>query len=369
MLPATSAAWCALANSAGFYGLYLLFFTLGFNTNEDPAHIFVLSGHMGGEPSPFLVVHNILLTGTLWVLGLAMPTVPWYTAHLVLGHFAAAAGFLYLLLRSTSVRTAMLVGIPVLVLFEGHFLLQLQFTHAAVALMAVGIGLLLRRDDPLAVRLVGLMMVLAGCMERNEAVFLAGGISAVPLLSALLDARQRPWLFAAGGLCALLLVVNVGVYRAQEGWREHAEWIGPVAKLGNLPGHDLGDELSGALSEVGWTDTDWNLYLSWFHEDPTVFERADVVFLNDRLLGSRPIGAALRLGWQQARQPFTGLDHTWSLLAAPLILDVQIYLGAELSEEIVVSALRETERIFEPGGIELRFDLSPKDHLSPPPRS
>ena len=59
------------------------------------------------------------------------------------------------------------------------------------------------------------------------------------------------------------------------------------------------------------------------------------------------------------------------LLAAlepvPLILDVPIYLGAELSEEIVVSALRETERIFEPAGIELRFDLSPEDHLNPPP--
>ena len=33
------------------------------------------------------------------------------------------------------------------------------------------------------------------------------------------------------------------------------------------------------------------------------------------------------------------------LAPAPLTLDVRIYLGAELSEEIVVSALRETERI------------------------
>ena len=36
------------------------------------------------------------------------------------------------------------------------------------------------------------------------------------------------------------------------------------------------------------------------------------------------------------------------LAPAPLTLDVPIYLGAELSEEIVASALRETERIFEP---------------------
>ena len=45
---------------------------------------------------------------------------------------------------------------------------------------------------------------------------------------------------------------------------------------------------------------------------------------------------------------------------APLTVDVPIHLGATLSEELVVSALRETERIFEPGGIDLRFDLSPE---------
>ena len=55
-----------------------------------------------------------------------------------------------------------------------------------------------------------------------------------------------------------------------------------------------------------------------------------------------------------------------SLAPAPLTLDVPIYLGAELSEEIVVSALRETERIFEPGGIELRFDRSPEKESSRP---
>ena len=50
----------------------------------------------------------------------------------------------------------------------------------------------------------------------------------------------------------------------------------------------------------------------------------------------------------------------------PVTLDVPIYLGAELGEEVVTSALRETEQIFEPGGIVLRFDLSPEPHLSRP---
>ena len=54
------------------------------------------------------------------------------------------------------------------------------------------------------------------------------------------------------------------------------------------------------------------------------------------------------------------------LLAGPLILDVPIYLGAELHEETLSSALQETARIFEPGGIELRFDISPEDSASRP---
>ena len=54
------------------------------------------------------------------------------------------------------------------------------------------------------------------------------------------------------------------------------------------------------------------------------------------------------------------------LAPVPLTLDVPIYLGAGLNEEIVVSALREAEQIFEPGAIELRFDLSP-DHDSSRP--
>lgn len=54
------------------------------------------------------------------------------------------------------------------------------------------------------------------------------------------------------------------------------------------------------------------------------------------------------------------------LAPAALTLDVPLYVGAELSEEIVERALRETARIFEPGGIELRFVLSPEDHPSRP---
>ncbi|MDP6581353.1 MAG: hypothetical protein QF681_11915 [Vicinamibacterales bacterium] len=50
------------------------------------------------------------------------------------------------------------------------------------------------------------------------------------------------------------------------------------------------------------------------------------------------------------------------LAPAPVTLNVPVYLGADLSEDIVTSALQETKRIFEPGRIALRFDLSPEHH-------
>ena len=47
------------------------------------------------------------------------------------------------------------------------------------------------------------------------------------------------------------------------------------------------------------------------------------------------------------------------LLARALALEVPIYLSAELPEETLTTALQETARIFEPGDIELRFNVSP----------
>ena len=54
------------------------------------------------------------------------------------------------------------------------------------------------------------------------------------------------------------------------------------------------------------------------------------------------------------------------LASAPLTLNVPVYLGAELSDEILAAALQETQRVFAPGGIVLRFDLSPEDHSNRP---
>ena len=49
------------------------------------------------------------------------------------------------------------------------------------------------------------------------------------------------------------------------------------------------------------------------------------------------------------------------LAAAPaeLTLDVPLYVGAEIDEDVLESALREVDQIFAPGGIRLRFQISP----------
>ena len=49
------------------------------------------------------------------------------------------------------------------------------------------------------------------------------------------------------------------------------------------------------------------------------------------------------------------------LAAAPaeLTLDIPLYVGAEIDEDVLDSALREVDQIFAPGGIRLRFQISP----------
>ena len=63
----------------------------------------------------------------------------------------------------------------------------------------------------------------------------------------------------------------------------------------------------------------------------------------------------------------TTLALLLATLAPPAVtLDVPIYLAAELSPSVLAGALEETERIFEPGGIRLRFHLAPERHASRP---
>ena len=48
------------------------------------------------------------------------------------------------------------------------------------------------------------------------------------------------------------------------------------------------------------------------------------------------------------------------LTPTSVTVEVPIYLVTELSPSVLAGALEETERIFEPGGIRLEFDLTPE---------
>jgi hypothetical protein len=56
------------------------------------------------------------------------------------------------------------------------------------------------------------------------------------------------------------------------------------------------------------------------------------------------------------------------LAAAPseLTLEVPLYLGADIDEDVLESALSEAEQIFAPGGIRLQFRISPDDPINDP---
>lgn len=63
---------------------------------------------------------------------------------------------------------------------------------------------------------------------------------------------------------------------------------------------------------------------------------------------------------------FLGILTFASPEAGELSVDVPLYLGADVDEEILENALREVDGIFAPGGIRLRFVLSPKDAVFDP---
>lgn len=309
---------------------------LAFDTVDDPSFVLVLAGRMGGTPSSYPVLQNIILTTGLSSLAAAFPIVPWYTTHLVLAHAVAAGGFLYVLFRSRRSVVTIIAGALWLVLVESYVLLQLQYTHASVALVSVGLALLVRREEPRFVRAVGCAMVVVGSMERNEGLFLSVLVMTVPLLVATATRGRRAWLLGTLATGILLVAVNAIWTRSHDGWRAHREWVRPVAALmGGFEGHNL-SSLPQVLADVGWTTNDWTLFMEWFHEDPAVFQTADLYVLRDRLMGRRPMRIVLEMAWKQLRHPFTGIGHLWSLIG---ILAILVAAGRLSSQRRSVIAL------------------------------
>ncbi|RYD89959.1 MAG: hypothetical protein EOP50_16730, partial [Sphingobacteriales bacterium] len=219
----------AAVNVAGFLLLALLLQPV-YGTVEDVYVLYQLAGGFGTAPSA-LVHYNHIMNPLLgyplcWLFG-AAPSVNWYSAALLLGHFFSGTTILYCLLRAAPRLPALLLFAAYFCVFEARSFDSLNFTNTALLLVLSGLLLLLTesRLDRMRRKTVmsAVLLIAAGSLFRIHS-WLPLLPLFVPFLFALNDGKRRLRV-AAITVAALVLVLLLHGFRrlqynrALPGWK------------------------------------------------------------------------------------------------------------------------------------------------------
>ena len=298
----------------------------GFVTSDDAMQLLVASGHMvGGEPSPYTLYSNVLAMVPVSFLLARFPAINWYTLQLVVVHLLASVAIAYTLLRCGRRRWAWILLAFMLVSFEGRFLVDLQFTHAATAAAAAGLALLLiagESRDPLQtgmargfswrVALAGIGLATWGSLIRPEGFLVALAPTTPVLAFVVLSRRDRRLVLALLLTFTLVggaVVLDRMLYASDPAWSDFREFRPAQGRLLNghhghrlsdVPGIDAVRRLQDALNDVGWSHTDWELFVGYrFMSDPQAFRTPAIAALGDRLVVRRSPAEMMSYLWAQ----------------------------------------------------------------------
>lgn len=199
----------AVALNAVLFATVLGTLTVGYESNDDVGMAAIASGLMTGKPSAELIYTNIGIGLCLKQLYLWTNRVNWYSVYLLVVHFAAMSGLLFVFLR---IRPSLLSIVLFCLLFFGYevaLLLWLQFTSAAIIAGIVGSLLLTSvggesgRTWP-TTGYGGLLIILAGLMRADALPY--GLVVVAPFLVERLI-RLRRWrpVLSMGAFVAIAL--------------------------------------------------------------------------------------------------------------------------------------------------------------------
>ena len=286
----------------------------GFVTIDDVVQMLILSGHMaGGEPSPFVYFSNVLGGVVLSTLFTWVPSINWYTLALVVTHVVSSSAVTFAVLRGGTSPWHWLLVSSIWTL-EAQFLVNLQFTHTAMAASCAGLALISLAGmapssvtpragsdwsdgDPrldtaagastfsVGMAVTGICLACVGSLIRFEGFVLVLLLFAPPLVYvASVTAARRERRVALAVLVLTLLVglglaVDRAVYARTPGWAAFRTFWTPMSRVLDGPlvtqfpeRPEASRSLATALERVGWSPDQWELFTRYrFLEDPEVF--------------------------------------------------------------------------------------------------
>jgi len=259
--------------TAGFFLLFFLSFHPRFDTNDDVRQAMIASGvGITDSPNAHILFQHIYLGEILSSAYSHLPTVPWYGLMLYGALFMGVCLLVFVLLKKErSPWTWLLWAVLPLSL-------NIQYTGVAFMLtiggIFAGVSLISNQAKKKSVlwQLAFPCMLLIASLIRWEAFLLAFGLmSGTLFLNKMKRLKGGELVFYAGVLALALGFMLHGVhnhhYDNEEGWqtfRKHNALRGEITDYNHIP---FNENTASLYEEVGWTESAFQLYQSWFLAD------------------------------------------------------------------------------------------------------
>jgi hypothetical protein len=252
--------------------------TVGYESNDDVGMAAIASGLMTGKPSAELIYSNLAVGLVLKQLYLWTHRVNWYTAYLLIAHFAAMTGLLSAFLRIRSSLLSVVLFCLLFLEYEVGLLLWLQFTSIAIIAGIVGSLLLTSRPIEsgrarLATCYGGFLILLAGLM-RSDSLFYGLLVVAPFLADRLIRFRQWRPLLSMGVFLAIVLaaaVLNEWHYRSDPGWRNYRDAAAALMPVLDKQTVKYNEHTRPFFDSVGLSAADFRMMRSNYFADADVF--------------------------------------------------------------------------------------------------
>jgi hypothetical protein len=188
--------WLATLINLFFFVVFLSVFYPIYDSKEDAYAAYLLSGGFGNPPTDYLHYNygfHPLLNLLVKNLFLVTDRINWYSIILIAGHYLSSTIILTLLIRKSKKLIDLLGYTAVFLIFEGFFLVIIDFSGASVVLTCTALlYLLVKCGTKLTVRhciIAGLLLLLAS-FYRIHTMLLVAALT-IPFFLLLTTAREK----------------------------------------------------------------------------------------------------------------------------------------------------------------------------------
>lgn len=252
-----------------------------FETNDDFAHVMVLSGALPNTvPDAHLLTPNVLLSLVLKQLYSLVPAIPWYFLNLLAMQWLGAVALQWLLIKRLGTAFGIGAFAAFFVLVQSYILTFLQFTSTAIFAGSAGCLLLIELCciQGCSIVLAGLtsaVLIGLSALLRYQSCLLSIALAIPVIFLARVEKGAARWvclgwMLTAALLCLTLNSLNAAYFNSSRDWRSFYSTRADLTRLIDFGGY-AGTRNSPVLRSAQWTENDGAMLQNFLYCDPEIF--------------------------------------------------------------------------------------------------